>query len=1007
MTSTKVLWTEFLVSLLNAMKFAPIYLMLVCLVSPVAAQTNPPNIVHVFADDLGWGSVGFTNPATHIETPSIDALALGGMRLNRSYASTVCSPSRANLMTGFHNGHAANDRNGNIGAGIRPQDVTVGEILATAGYRNAVVGKWGWGASGNRDLNGPDPQPNIGNPGTLPANQGYEFFYGYLNHSAAHDYYYSFLWESNALGGATTLLLNNGGPGATPEYIHDLTQIHSEELIRDLANGSEPFYLQINFTIPHFDLEQIQTTPALTNLAGDVIFPSGLAQYAGNSSLSDKEERYAAMISRMDASIGAVMSRLADPNFDGDTSDSIFNNTIVFFTSDNGATPEDGLGAATTESLPVSGGLRGGKRDLYEGGIRMPAIAYWPGQIAAGSSTELINDLSDFQATAAEIAGTQGRVGTDGVSILPTLLGATGQQVRQHLLFENFENSNLGYTKANWALVRQDYKLIQFDDGTQELYRVDIDPNEDNPLNLQDPVFDTVREEMQAIAFAEGAGQPDVYAVQFRDWVGQDASRISEIQNWSVTDEPASTEVGTVNETWSARLVNESAADQMAAAAADVAFLGLEIDATTSHQTLQVWPEVNVSARNEIRIGANATLQMFNADAQTARWISVADGATIEGTGLVVGKLLCDGKISPGIVMDDIQVPETGDFEFAVDFSDIDDRAEKDNFYTPLRGSIPQASIALDYGISAGSTLFDRGFNDMPAEFNVNNWSTSGQVADAIADGDFMSLKVKPAPGLAVELVSSGFDFFRNGGNSPVDYGILTNVDGFDSNSLLGQISIENTSPTRLEVPGTAGLSTADELEIRLYGWDANASSGHTHITGADVELRFTKSPADDFGLLGTLQVEGDLVLGDSACLVMQIGGPSTSDQLVVSEDTQIDGFLQIEIVDGYLPESGDIVDLLVTGVRSGEFDDFVLLADGICFDDVELLYEADRVSLRFNSDAVRLGDMNLDGVVNLLDVAPFVQALSNGNFVPAGDINKDGTVNLLDVSGFVDLLSN
>ncbi len=134
----------------------------------VHSQTKP-NVIHIFADDLGWGSVGFTNGLTHIETPNLDALARGGMILNRSYASTVCSPSRANLLTGFHNGHADNDRNANIGAGLRAQDVTVGEIMSGAGYQTGIIGKWGWGATGTRDLNGPDPAPNINDAESLPS----------------------------------------------------------------------------------------------------------------------------------------------------------------------------------------------------------------------------------------------------------------------------------------------------------------------------------------------------------------------------------------------------------------------------------------------------------------------------------------------------------------------------------------------------------------------------------------------------------------------------------------------------------------------------------------------------------------------------------------------------------------------------------------------------------------------------------------------------------------------
>ena len=146
----------------------------------VEAQDNRPNVVHIFADDLGWGQVGFNNAITHIDTPSIDALAQGGVILSRSYASTVCSPSRANLLTGFHNGHAANDRNSNIGAGIRAQDVTVGEIMTDAGYHTGIMGKWGWGATGNRDLSGPDPLPTINNSPTLPSVQGYAEFFGCL-----------------------------------------------------------------------------------------------------------------------------------------------------------------------------------------------------------------------------------------------------------------------------------------------------------------------------------------------------------------------------------------------------------------------------------------------------------------------------------------------------------------------------------------------------------------------------------------------------------------------------------------------------------------------------------------------------------------------------------------------------------------------------------------------------------------------------------------------------------
>lgn len=972
-----------------------------------SAQSIRPNIIHIFADDLGWGSVGYNNPSTFIETPNIDALASAGMRLNRSYAATVCSPSRANLMTGFHSGHSANDRNGNIGAGLRAQDVTVGEILTDAGYRSAILGKWGWGASGNRSLTGPDAMPALNNLPSLPAAQGFEFFFGYLNHSAAHDFYYDFMWQSNQLGGATTLINNDNGPAGSPEYSHDLIHHAAEEVIRDWTIGSDPFYIQLSFTIPHFDLEAIQTTPPLTNLAGDTVFPGGLAQYAGAPSLNDKQERYAAMISRMDASIGAIVARLEDPNFDGDTSDSILANTIIFFTSDNGATPEDGLGSNISESLAVAGGLRGGKRDLYEGGIRMPAFVHWPGQIAAGSSTDLINDLSDFAATAADIAGTEARVGVDGVSILPTLIGMPQQQqLREHVLFENFENSQHGYARASWALVRQDYKLIQFANGSQELYRVDVDAGETQPLDLSDPVYAAIGEQLQAIAFAEGAAQPDNYAVQFRDWVGTGIASFTDPLNWSVTDDPSSAAIGAVNETWSASLVNQTAVPGTANATTNIDVLGLEVDGLMSRQTLTVGTLTTFSARNEIRIGQLGSVELRGADLQTERRMTVAVGGSITGIGRVVGECFCAGQISPGAIGLEVTPPPAGQFSFTVDLSSVDARQNKDDIFTPLTGSIPQATVALDYGPSTGSALLDRGFNDFSGEFNLRNWSTGNQLEDAINGNDFLSVKIFPATGLAVELVGGGFEFFRNGGNSPTDYAILTNVDGFDAASELAAVTVNDTSQRRLEATGSAGLVASGELELRLYGWNAAQTSGHTHINGADVELLFTEVPVPDLEELAVMEFDGSLMLEDTASVTMQIGPSLTQDQLIVSGVAELSGELQIELVEGYIPAAGDTFELLLADALNDQFDTVSLTSNGICADDFDLIYSADRLTLQFNSAAARVGDVNLDGVVNFLDIQPFIQVLTSGTYQAEADTNKDGEINFLDIQGLITVLS-
>ena len=438
----------------------------------------------------------------------------------------------------------------------------------------------------------------------------------------AHDFYYDYLWQSNGLNGSTELLSNNGGPGGAPEYSHDLFTRASEAFIRDNAPASEPFYLQMNYTIPHFSLSQIQSAPELVNLNGQTIYQGGLAQYGSMAGLTNAERQLGAMISRMDASIGSLIDRLRDPNGDGDFSDSILENTLILFTSDNGATPEGGLGQTSTASPKISGGLRGGKRDWYDGGIRMPAFAFWQGQIAAGSSTDLLNDLADFKATAAELAGTEARVGVDGVSILPTLLGTAGQRDREFLLFENFENSTMGFQRADWTILRDEMKLIRFSDGSYQLFNVVNDPTESNPLDLSLPANAQILSQLESLALADGAGQPNNYHVQFRDWSGADQGQVADSANWVVTNDPSAT-VGGVGNTWSALLRNTSNEDQTALVSQDINVLGFEVSGATAQQEVIVSSNRTLYGHNELRIGAKGKLQLNHAEVGSRRWVDI------------------------------------------------------------------------------------------------------------------------------------------------------------------------------------------------------------------------------------------------------------------------------------------------------------------------------------------------------------------------------------------------
>src|SRR6476660_3288008 len=181
-----------------------------------------PNIIHILADDLGYGSVGF-NGQTNILTPNLDALASGGMNFVNAYACPTCAAARATLYTGFNTGHSNVDGNSELTQGFRADEVMTPQTLAAAGYNSAIFGKWGFGADGVRTLGGSDPVPSINAPDSLPNAHGFSTFYGYLNHGAAQDYFYDYMWQTQvgAPNGVATVP-NNSGPGGTPQYTHDL-----------------------------------------------------------------------------------------------------------------------------------------------------------------------------------------------------------------------------------------------------------------------------------------------------------------------------------------------------------------------------------------------------------------------------------------------------------------------------------------------------------------------------------------------------------------------------------------------------------------------------------------------------------------------------------------------------------------------------------------------------------------------------------------------------------------
>ncbi|MFH1716570.1 MAG: arylsulfatase [Planctomycetota bacterium] len=420
-----------------------------------AAKADKPNIIYIMADDLGYGDLGCYGQKT-ILTPNIDRMAAEGMRFTDHYAgSTVCAPSRCCLMTGYHTGHALIRGNANLP--LRPSDVTVAELLKGAGYTTGIIGKWGLGEAESTGI---------------PNRQGFDYWFGYLNQRHAHNYYPSYLWrneEKAALGNEVDHVI--GGQDRTPggvatkriEYSHDL--FAGEALGFVEKNRNKSFFLYLALTIPHAN-----------NEAGNkgMEVPS-FGPYA-DKDWPDPQKGHAAMITRMDGDIGRLMARLKKLGLD--------KNTLVMFSSDNGPHKE---GGGDPEFFNSSGPLRGYKRALYEGGIRVPLIARWPGKIKAGSVSDHISAFWDFLPTCCELVGVKAPDGIDGVSMLPTLLGRNGQQTRHEYLYWEFheQGKRQAVRMGDWKGVREN--VAKDPDGPIELYNLRDDIGEKNNIADRHP----------------------------------------------------------------------------------------------------------------------------------------------------------------------------------------------------------------------------------------------------------------------------------------------------------------------------------------------------------------------------------------------------------------------------------------------------------------------------------------------------------------------------------------
>lgn len=451
--------------------FLAVHGVLLLLIQPLHAQENDrPNIILIMADDLGYAHLGCYGQQI-IRTPHLDQLAADGIRFTDVYAgSCVCAPSRSVLMTGLHGGHTP-VRGNTGGIPLANEDITVGEVLQRAGYVTGLFGKWGLGEFGTSGV---------------PNRQGFDQFFGYLHQIHAHFYYPPYLWKNDQ-----RYELPGNAQGGREQYTHDVIVSQAMDFIKE--HRDDHFFLYVPFAVPHYELlvpeaslkeyaGRFEETP-YTGRGRKTGYPSDYAQQKMPRAAT------AAIITHMDKSVGKIMSLLRELQLE--------ENTVVFFTSDNGATP----GPSDPDFFNACGPLRGYKGTLWEGGIRVPMIVRWTGTVAQGQQSSHPWYFADVLPTLADAAGAQSPHNIDGISVLPTLLGEGPQPSHKYMYWEH-EGARAARA-GQWKAIQR-----QAPDGRVELYDLATDPGETTDVG---PRYPEVRADLkQTLVTAHEEPRPQI-----------------------------------------------------------------------------------------------------------------------------------------------------------------------------------------------------------------------------------------------------------------------------------------------------------------------------------------------------------------------------------------------------------------------------------------------------------------------------------------------------------------
>ena len=908
-----------------------------------------PNIVYFYADDLGWGTIKANNAHSPLVTPTIDSLVDTGINFTRGYGCMVCSPARSSQQTGFHQGHTWSDRNDPAATkAIRKEDTTVATVLQQAGYRTGYYGKWGYGADSTKVA------PLINNPQTLPINHGYNEILAELHHSRAHTYFQETLWRSNTDDAVpTTALVTNTITPNNPlhpnypayqneatypatAYADDSYAIAALDFVRTHAQSGQPFFVTLAFQTPHTPLGNISSMPQWSGAYSST--PAFATWQSGT-------QEYAAMVTRMDAHMKNILDALEDPNNDGDTSDSVRDNTLIIFASDNG-----GQGGSPYDELNTNGGLSGQKGSVKEGGIRVPTAMNWRGTIAPGQTTDMPTDVTDIMPTLAELAGAAAPVGTDGVSIAPTLTGAGMQRQREFLTHES---------GSSWSIIKGNMKLR----NTGKLYDLSDDPSESSDIAGSNA---DIVAQLQAFATGEFAGQADTVANSFRTWEGADGSAFEADTSWSNAAYPSGVALAndyspnTPSPQWNAVMKNTTSMDSRTALATDTQLLAIEVGGNTvseNTQTLELGPHT-LTGRNEIRISELGKITLNHGTLDSLRWVDIQHNATLAGGGNIDATLYHAGHLSitktsattvpgPDITGPGPDIPLTdghqfvsnGGFENGTDTGGGDysyetvvdwftyganpskDAAKPNNPRTGTYRGLIQAGYPLIQttafpflvGDSYTVTFWHQGFN---------NWS-SGELAK-------------------VEV------FYEDDSNNRVilftDTFPMTNGTWIEASYTIPAITDANAAGKAVQIllgPDTGtGFSSFDDVSLVRHGSETTLPGPSTTIPGPDITIPGHRK----------MSVAKLHHAFPTATLGLELAGtanPGTDyAQLLVTESAHLDGNLTVTLDAAYTPLTDDTFTIVTADSISGRFPhaDDMIEADGHHF---RITYAATTVTLQ------------------------------------------------------------